>query len=514
MKISKCVNFIAPLLFISLIACSGMDSGKATKDNGALYAAIKVSPVSLDPRMASDSEGYKISHLISDGLTAFNEKMEIIPELAERYEMIGDRSYRFYLRKGVKFHSGASLTAKDVIYTYQSILDGKVISVFKESFSRVEKMVAEDDYTVRIDLLEPYAPFLTLVTMGIIPEGEVGRISDEEFGKKPVGTGPYKLIKFIPEQVVELEANPDYFGNIPKVKRLVLDVVKDDNIRVLKLMKGDIDLVQSGIPFLLLPKLQENKDLKIASVEGLGMTYLGLNLTEDKLKDRRVREAIAYAIDRDEIINHRYVGMATLSNSVLPPSNWAYPTGLKQYEYDPKKATELLDQAGFRSDPKTGERLSLLYKTSNAKERIDIANMIAYQLGKVGINVRVEPYEWGTFYRDVKTGNFQLYSLSWLSVTEPDFLYNLAHTSQMPPDGSNRSRYSNPIVDELVEGGRITLDENKRKIFYEKIQRILIEDLPYVPLWHEKDVIVYRGSLGGVKIAPGAGYRTFVDVYK
>lgn len=503
MKIVRTVN-----LCVLLAALIASPSCKKTQrpENGVLNAAIQSSPATLDPRLATDAEGDKISQLIFDGLMARNDDLEIVPDLAERFEKISDTSYRFFLRRGVLFHSGNPLTSRDVVYTYETILDGTVASPFKEYFSRIRKIVSEDDYTVRIDLAEPYAPFLTLLTKGIVSEADAKKLGGR-YGREPVGTGPYRLVRFVPEKIVELEANSGYFGKIPKIKTLRLHVISDDNIRVLKLIKGDIDLVQNGVPALLLKKVLENSGLEMIADDGIVVTYLGMNLTDKYLKDRRVRQAIAYAIDRDQIIAHRYGGMAEKANSILSPMNWAYDADLYQYDYDPKKAASLLEEADLKKP-------TLSYKTSTIKERIDTGRMIAHQLGQAGITVKVEPYEWGTFYRDVRTGNFQLYSLSWVGVTEPDIFYDVCHSSRFPPRGLNRDRYKNPEVDRLVGEARVTMDQNERKKIYSKVQKIILDDLPFVPLWYEKNIVVYQKSLEDVSVRPDASYLTFVNITK
>jgi peptide/nickel transport system substrate-binding protein len=488
-------------LLFTVSACS-----KAKKNNGVLEVAIQSSPVTLDPRLATDAEGDKICQLIFDGLMARNKNLEVVPGLALRYELLSDTSYKFHLRGGVVFHDGTPFTAKDVVYTYESILQGKMASPFREAFRRIKQIKALDDLTVQIDLKEPYAPFLTLLTRGIVPKDYAAKMGDK-FGAAPIGTGPYKLMRFVPETIVELGANHEYFGRIPRTKLLRLQIIKDDNIRVLKLLKGDIDLVQNGIPPLLLPKVTQSKKLDMITEEGIVMAYLGVNLKDKALSDPRIRKAIAHAINRDEIISHRFGGMASPANSILSPLNWAYSKDLKQYKYDPEKAKALLKEAG-------SENINLSHKTSVIKERIDIARMIAHHLGQVGINVKVEPYEWGTFYRDVKRGNFQIYTLSWVGVTEPDFFYDVAHSSQMPPKGFNRDRYKNEEIDKLVEEGRTTMDQEKRKKIYAKVQEILLEDLPYIPLWYEKNIVVYQKYLDGVSLRPDASYLTFINITK
>lgn len=493
MKIFSTVN-----LCIIAAALAFSPACKKALQKTSLEVAIQSSPITLDPRLATDAEGDKICQLIFDGLLARNEDLELVPNLAEGYEQVSDTSYRFFLRRGVVFHSGAPFTAKDVIYTYQTILDGAVASPFREYFSHIRAMVAEDDYTLRIDLIGPYAPFLTLLTKGIV---------SHKYAKQPVGTGPYRLVRFAREKVLELEANPNYFGKIPRIANLRLNVISDDNIRVLKLIKGDIDLVQNGVPALLIPKVLENENLEMQSDDGIVVAYLGMNLTDKVLKDVNVRRAIAYAIDRDQIIAHRFGGLALKANSILSPENWAYNDDLYQYDYDPEKAKALLDGAGLKN-------IRLSYRTSTIKGRVDLARMIAHQLGQVGINVKVLPYEWGTFYHDVRTGNFELYSLSWVGVTEPDIFFDICHSSKFPPSGLNRDRYKNLKVDELLERANTATDRDERKELYGKVQKILLDELPFIPLWYEKNVVIYKKSLDGVSLRPDASYLTFANISK
>lgn len=502
------------LAMVSMVALFAACS-RAKGEEDALRVAVPAGPVTLDPRLASDAVGDKISHLICDGLFKLNRKLELVPNLAVRYERLSDTSYRFFLRSGVKFHDGSEFTAKDVAYTYRSIIDGKITSPFSSAFGRIQKISVESPLVVRIDLKEPYAPFLTMLTRGIVPRGAAERMGST-FATAPVGTGPYRFVRFVPGSVVELAANTQYAGVIPKTQRLVFEVIKDDNIRVLKLMKGDVDLVQNAVPPLLLDRLVSRPNLAEKDETGIVMAYMGFNLEDPLLKRRRVRQAIAYAIDRDQIIAHRWRGMAVKANSILAPSNWAYDHKLWQYPYDPKKAVRLLDEEGLADPDGAGPamRFEIALKTSTVKSRIDIVRMIAHQLAKVGIGVRVEPYEWGTFFKDVRRGNFQAYTLSWVGVTDPDIFYDVCHSSQFPPHGLNRGRYRNLQVDRLVEEGRVTMDRNKRRVIYNKVQRILLEDLPFIPLWYEKNVVVYGRALKGVHLWPNASYRTFVDVEK
>jgi len=508
-----CLLLVAPLFAAVLLFHSGCR--KAAPADATLVAAIPASPLTLDPRLASDAEGDKISSIICDGLVSRTNRLELVPALAERIEQVSELSWRFRLREKVLFHDGSPLTAEDVVYTYRSMLGGKLASPHKGAYEWIKEVVAEDPLTVRIDLASPYGPFLSRLTRGIVSKAAAER-AGESFGRAPVCTGPYRIERFVPESAVELVANENYFGEKPKTRRLHFRVIKDDNVRVLRLMKGDVDLVQNAVPPMLMGALLKNPELAVESDVGIVMAYMGMNLTDPVLKNPKVREAIALAIDRDAIISHRFKGLAVKANSILSPDNWAYAEGLPQVEYDPARARALLDEAGFPDPDGDGPRprFSLTFKTSTVKERVDTARMIAEQLRAVGIAARVTPYEWATFFRDIRRGNFQIYTLSWVGVTEPDIFYEVCHSAQLPPGGLNRGRYANSRVDELVALGRFTMDEEKRREAYGEVQRILLSDLPFVPLWYEKNSIVYRKGLSGVAPRPDASYRAFVEIGK
>lgn len=512
-------NFYGMCLLVTIIILTGLVfqscKGSLSKNSNKLVVAIQASPVTLDPRLATDAEGDKISSLMCDGLYIRDNKLENSPNLAERFETISDTSYKFYLRPDLKFSDGTPLTADDVVYTYRSVIDGKVISPFKSSFERIATIEAESPTVVKVEMKAAYAPFLTIFTRGIVSRAAVEQ-KGEKFGMEPVCSGPYKLIKFVPDSVVELAVNEDYFGEKPRLAGIEFQIIKDDNIRVMKLIKGDVDLVQNGISPMLIESVMKNPNLTKLEDTSVVVTYMGLNLSDPILAKKEVREAIAYAIDRDEVINHRWKGLAVKANSVLSPANWAYDPGLMQYPYDPVKANKLLDAAGLKDKDGGGDlkRFKLVYKTTNVKDRIDIARLISHQLEKVGIATKVEPYEWGTFFKDVKSGNFQLYTLSWVGVTEPDIFFDILHSTQWPPVGLNRDRYKNSRVDELVEKGRVTMDQAERKKIYAEIQKIVLEDLPLIPLWYEKNVVIYRKDLKNVSLRPDAFYRTFANIEK
>jgi peptide/nickel transport system substrate-binding protein len=238
-------------------------------------------------------------------------------------------------------------------------------------------------------------------------------------------------------------------------------------------------------------------------------------LTHPILKHRKVRQAIAYAIDRDAIIRHLLKGLGTPASGVLSPLNWAYESAVDHWPYDPEKAKRLLDEAGFRDPDGDGPlpRFRLSFKTTNIDLRKRIAEALKDQLQRVGIELEIRAYEWGTFYSDIKKGDFHLYSLAWVGVLDPDIYYQIFHSGSMPPAGDNRGRYSNTAVDDLLEKGRRSTDMIERKRIYSQIQKVLAADLPYIPLWWWKNVIVKKPSLQGFVPYPDGDLTTLKSVY-
>lgn len=500
----KILAFLFTVLF--LVGCS---TSKTPKNR--LVMAIESDVTTFDPRLAADANSQRICRLLFNGLMKSNEQMEIVPDLAEKYEKLSDTTYKFYLRKGVKFHSGEPLTAADVVYTYSSIMKGLLPSPHNSTFQKIKSVTALLPDVVLIELSERFAPILVALNIGIVPKALAEKLGDK-FGAEPVGTGPYKMGEFKSDAHILLEASNEYYGDRPKLPFLEFKVLKDDNVRILQLIKGTVDIVQNDIPPVLLDMLKQKKNLVIETAPSIKFNYMGMNLEDKILSNVKVRRALAHAVDREEIIKHKLGGFATIANTLLAPVHWAHSKDVDTYKYDLEAAKKLLDEAGYPE--KNGVRFKLSYKTSTQKIRIDIASLIAQQLRKAGIEVNVTPFEWGTFFRDIKTGNFQIYTLAWVGVTEPDLYYNIYHSEQFPPVGANRNRYINAEIDRLTEEGRVTMGNEHRKAIYAKIQKIVSVDLPYVPLWYEDNIVVRQKNVEGYKIRPDAGFQNVVYVTK
>ena len=303
---------------------------------------------------------------------------------------------------------------------------------------------------------------------------------------------------------VYLKANSSYWEGKPRLAGLAFQIVPDAIVRVLEFKKGTIQLLQNDIEPDTLPWLEKNTDAIVETNPGTTFQYIGINLTHPILKRREVRQALAHSIDRDGIIRHILKDQATAANGLLSPLNWAHDDSVPRWPFDPAKAQRLLDQAGYPDPDGDGPRprFKLSFKTTNIDLRRRIAETLKEQLSRVGVELEVRSYEWGTFYSDIKKGNFHLYSLAWVGIADPDVYYNIFHSSSLPPNGDNRGGYNNPSIDNLLEQGRRESDPGRRKGLYHQVQQIIHEDLPYIPLWWVKNVVVRKPEIVGFTPSP------------
>jgi peptide/nickel transport system substrate-binding protein len=456
-----------------------------------LVMIIEFSPANLDPRVGTDAQSERIDELIFDSLVRKDEHFAIQPWLAQRWDIPDPQTYIFHIRRGVHFHDGSALTAKDVKWTLDSVRDGTVITLKSAAFKLVDKVEAKDDYTVVLHLKEADAPLLWSLTdgaLGIVPYG-----SDKNFNRHPVGSGPFKFERFDPDSQVILSRNDDYWAEHPRIQRVRLAIVPDATTRALELRKGSADVAASNsLPLDTVRSLRQDRNLEVMQEPGTNLLYVAFNLRDPFLKNVQVRQALAYAIDRQPILHYLFADAGRLADSVLPPQHWAYNGEVDHYPYNPDKANALLDSAGYARG-KDGVRYNLTMKTSSDETARLLAAVIQQQLRKVGIALAIRSFEPTTFYADVVKGAFQMYTLRWLGYSneDPDIFEYAFYTASFAPKAANRSYYSNPRVDRLIEEGRRTLDQEKRKQIYAEVQRILAHDLPYIDFWYLDNVMVH-----------------------
>jgi peptide/nickel transport system substrate-binding protein len=463
-----------------------------------LRIGLEAYPIRFDPRLATDVASGRLSQLIFNGLVGRDQAFAPVPELASSWENPKPTEYLFHLKPGVTFHDGSPCTAADVVFTYRTILDESFGSPKKGSFEVITKVEAVDPLTVRFTLREPFAPFLPNVAVQAIVPAKAAA-DPKRFAANPVGTGPFRFVSAETDHQVTLAAFDRYHGGRPKLDGIVLLAIPEENTRVFALQKGDVDLVQNAIPPTLLPTFEKDKRYRVVRRAGSNMSYLGLNLKDPILGKLPVRKALAHATDTKSIIDHLLGGLATPATGLLSPDSWAYEGKVATYPLDRAKAARLLDEAGYRdpdgSGPKT--RFSLLYKTSQAELGRRIGEVLQDQWSKVGVGLTIRSFEWGTFYSDIRSGNFQLFRLEWVGVSDPDHFHYVLNSGMIPPEGANRGFFVNAEIDRLTLDGRRTLDAAKRKEIYSKVQKIAAEELPSIPLWYPANVVVARRELTG-----------------
>lgn len=460
---------------------------------------LAASPVTLDPRYATDAASTRINRLLYRRLVDFDERFRPVPALA-RWERLDPTRYRFVLRSsGRRFHDGGWLTARDVKATYDSMLDPANASPHRGSLDTIRRIRVLDDDTVLFELERPDPTFPGRLALGILPEQLIAR--GHPFGRRPVGSGPFAFLDWPDDGRLRLRRRSD--GLTVEFLR-----VKDPSMRVLKLVRGEIDMLQGDLPPELVRWLGGGGDVRVQTGRGTTFAYIGFNMQDPATGDVAVRKAIAHAIHRAPIIRHIMGGAARPASALLPPDHWAGHPGLPLIEHDPERARRLLKGAGYGPQ----RPLRIVYKTSNDPFRVRLATIIQGQLADVGIDVELKSYDWGTFYGDVKAGRFQMYSLAWVGLKMPDVFRYVFHSESVPPRGANRGRYASPVVDRLIERAERTHDPAEQARLYREIQEHLLEELPYVPMWYEDNVFVARRGVHGYALARDGNYDGLVNV--
>jgi peptide/nickel transport system substrate-binding protein len=490
--------FLGIAFFFSLLSCS------PRPDPGTLVMIIESSPTNLDPRVGIDAQSERIDELMFDALLTRDEHLNVQPGLAERWEAPDPLTYVFHLHPGVKFHDGRMLTSRDVKWTFDSLLEGRIRSTKTSTFRFVDRVEAPDDSTVVFRMKEPSATLLWSLSegaIGIVPYG-----SGEEMTRAPVGSGPFRFVSAEQEKEVVLERNPEYWGEKARLPRVRFEVVPDMTTQALELRKGSADIAINALTPDMVLTLERQSRLEVLRESGTVLAYMAFNLRDPILKDVRVRQALAYAIDRQPMIEYLLRGFAQPAASTLPVQSWAYSNEVRTYAHDPERARQILDQAGYT--PVKGVRFHLAMKTSTDENTRLMVAVLQQQLREVGIQLDIRTFEFATFYSYVTKGVFQLYSLRWVggSNEDPDIFEYAFHSERIPPKGANRSFYKNSRVDALIDRARTEMDQNTRKQLYAEIQQILAEDLPYINLWYLDNVLVHTSRVKNLSLSPPGNY--------
>jgi peptide/nickel transport system substrate-binding protein len=489
----------APLLPATLVGGCGRP-GEAD-DMDVIRFGIANAPRNLDPRLATDATSERLNRLLYTALVDFDDASRPVPGIA-RWQQTAPNRYLFQLGgDGRRFNDGTLLTSGDVAATYRSILDPGGASPHRALLSIIDGIDPIDDDRLEFRLREPDPLFPGYLGIGILPARLIA--SGHGFQREPVGSGPFRFEAWPEPGRVELTRRDDG-------QRFEFVTVKDPNVRVMKLLRGEIDLLQNDLPPELLGFLRKRAGIQVERADGSNFSYLGFNLEDPATGDLNVRRAVAHAIDRAAILHYLFQDGGRPAEALFPPQHWAGTGALSAHAYDPGWARELLAAAGYgEANP-----LRLSYKTSSDPFRLRLATVIQAQLARVGIQVKVQSYDWGTFFGDIKAGRFQLYGLTWVGVRMPDIFRYAFHSASTPPNGANRGRYRSDRADWFIEQARAEADPLRQAALYRDLQSLLHAELPYVPLWYEDQVAASRSSVRGYRLAADGNYDALTTVMR
>ena len=486
-------------VLLSLISCTAPDPN-------TLHFLIASSPNNLDLRQGTDAQSERVGALIYDALVHKDEHFNLQPWLATSWDRPDPLTWVFHIRQGVRFHDGKPLTADDVAWSIRTMRDGTLVTAKGGAFSDVDAVTVTDPFTLTMHTTKPYAGLLFNLSDGLFGVVEKGAGRDE--GLHPVGTGPFRFISQLQDRDVVMERNPTYWNGAPKIARVRFEVVPDTITIALEMKKGSGDAESNEITLDMVHALQGLPNLRTESNPGALVIYANMNVTDPVLRDKRVRQAIACALEKPALIAALWRGQAREADSLLPPGHWARAESaqLAQYPHDVARSIHLLEEAGFKPD-KAGVRLRFNLKTSTDETTRLTAQAMQQQLRAAGIEMGIRSAEFGTFYSDITRGAFQMYILRWIGSNEDPDIFRYAYaTASFPPKGGNRGRYSNANVDALIADASAATDQEQRRRDYVQIQQILAEDLPGIMLYYPNNQVVHSTRLHNVKLDPGGSF--------
>ena len=533
--IRAAVIIVGPLVIalfsLILLSChQGEDSIRKRSDTGSAYGDIMVEgsigdASNLIPLLASDSTSHGIAGMVYNGLVKYDKDLHIVGDLASAWEISRDGLViTFHLRKDVKWHDGRPFTAADVLFTYQATIDPRTPTAYAGDFLKVKKAEILDAHTFRATYDKPFAPALMSWSSAILPRHLLAGkdIAKSKLARHPVGTGPYMFKEWVSGQKIVLAANPDYFEGRPYIDGYILRIIPDMATMFLELRARGID--RMGLSPLQFTRQTENnlfrKNFNKYRYLSFSYTYLGYNLQKPLFADKRVRQAISYMINREEIIQGVLLGLGQVATGPYKPGTWAQNDRVKKYPYDPQRARELLAEAGWKDTngdgilDKDGQPFSFEIITNQGNDvRSKCAEIIQRRLAEVGIIVKIRVIEWAAFVNDfINKRKFDATLLGWTIPLDPD-IYDVWHSSKTAPEELNFVSYKNKEVDELLEKGRSTFDQKARKKCYDRIQEILAEEQPYAFLYAPDALPIIDARIRGVEPAPlGIGHN-FIKWY-
>lgn len=480
----------------------------ATPAPNTLTFLIESSPNNLDVRQGTDSQSERIGGLIYDPLVRKDEHFNLQPWLATSWQRPDPLTWVFHLRPNVRFHDNHPLTSADVAWSIRSMTNGILITPKAGAFTDITAIDTPDPLTLIVHTRAPLASLLFNLSDGLFGVVEAGAGRDE--GLHAIGSGPFRFISQVQDKEVLLDRNPTYWAGPPSptIEHVRFQVVPDTITAALEMKKGSADVESNVLTMDMVHALAGEPNLRIDTGPGARVDYLNFNVQDPALRDPRVRQAIAFAIDRTALIAALWRGHAHLANTLLPPGHWAAApdADLAQYPHNIASALQLLDAAGLKPD-RNGIRLRLTLKTSTDETTRLEAQAMQAELREAGIALTLRSTEFGTFYSDITKGAFQIYILRWIGSNEDPDIFHYAYATEMfPPKGANRGRYSNPRIDALLLAASSDTNQLTRRNDYLQIQQILAQDLPTLPLWYPDNIVVHTARVTDITLSPGGSF--------
>ncbi|OEU72791.1 MAG: peptide-binding protein [Desulfuromonadales bacterium C00003107] len=481
--------------------------------------------VNLLPVLASDGTSGDINGLVYNGLVRYDKDLNIEGELAERWEISPDNlTLTFHLRQGVRWHDGAPFTAEDVLFTYRLLVDPKTPTAYAERYRQVATAEVLDAYTFRVRYHKPLATALISWAFSVHPRHllEGVEITKSPLASHPIGTGPYRFVAWQRGEKIVLEANPDYFEGPPYIQRVLYRVIPDASTMFLEMQSGGLD--HMGLTPLQYARQTDTpafrRRFRKYRYPAFAYTYLGYNLHRPMFQDKRVRQALSYAIDKQEIIDGVLLGLGQVASGPYKPGSWAHNSDVSLYRYDPQRARALLAEAGWQDSDgdgvldRGGKPLAFTIVTNQGNDqRVKAGEIIQRRLSEVGVKVKLRVVEWAAFLKEfINPGNFDATILGWSGGIDPD-VYNVWHSSKTGPGELNFIAFQNTEVDQLLEAGRRTFDQKERKRFYDRFQEILAEEQPYTFLYVPESLPVVAARFRGIEPAPAGIMHNFIRWY-
>ena len=507
------------LLTVAFLFC--FSQNVRGQDQGDAFVTGSIGDArTLVPILASDSASSDVCAMIFNGLVKYDKDINLIPDLAEYWVVEKDGlEITFFLKKDVYWHDAEPFTAQDVEFTYKKLIDPQVRTPYSGDFERIEKLEVIDDYTVKVTYKEPFAPALASWGMNILPYHLLKDqdLNNTSFARRPIGTGPYKFKSWKTQEKIELVSNPDYFEKQPYLDRYIYRVIPDQATLFLELQTQGIDSM--GLSPLQYQRQTETEFFKQYyrkfRLPSFGYTYLGYNLNNPKFSDKRVRQALNYAVDKEEIIKIVLLGLGEVCTGPFVSESWAYNHSVEAYPYDPAKARQLLKESGWSDSDGDGwlDKQGIIFEftviTNQGNEaRIKSLQIIQRRLKEVGIKVNIEVIEWSVFVSQfIDKRNFEAVLLGWSLARDPD-CYDIWHSSKIKEGEFNFVGYRNKEVDDLMIKARRTFDQKKRQAYYHRIQEIIYDEQPYMFLYVPDGLSILHRRFREVKPAPlGIGYN-------